>query len=126
MSWLEDIDYVLNPDFFDTTNELVEESAGMRIQIIKSGCKSLLFKLDKQLGREFRGGIFPFFNSGNQNVCKVCDYILFAEKNNQIFVLIIELKRGRNATLPQLKAGECFVDFIASTVNTTQSAGVFP
>ncbi len=117
MSKIEHIDYVLQPDFKITSCELREDGASMQIGIIKNGCISTIFQLDKQLGRAYKGGIYPFFNSRNSDVCKVCDYIIFAESNNTLYSLIIELKKGKSDTSPQLKAGECFVDFVIATVN---------
>lgn len=119
MSKINLIDYVLNPDFKYSDSQLKEENndVSMSIDLIKDNCQSIIFELDKKLGREYRGGIFPFFNRGNSKVCKVCDYIIFAEYSNELYALIIELKKGASSTLPQIKAGECFVDYVISTVN---------
>lgn len=117
MSKIERIDYVLNPDFKINSTELIEQNTSMQIELIKDRCLSIIFQLDKQLGANYRGGIYPFFNSRNSGVCKVCDYIIFAESNNDIYSLIIELKTGDKDTMPQLRAGECFVDFVIATVN---------
>jgi hypothetical protein len=121
MSKIEQIDYVLNPDFKIDASELREEGASMQIDLIKDRCISLIFQLDKQLGANYRGGVYPFFDSRNSDVCKKCDYIIFAESNNTLFSLIIELKKGKRDTKPQLKAGECFVDFVIATVNRINS-----
>jgi len=117
MSKIEHIDYVLNPDFKINSTELREDGASMQIELIKDRCLSIIFQLDKQLGVNYRGGIYPFFNSRNGGVCKVCDYIIFAEINNTLYSLIIELKKGESDTKPQLRAGGCFVDFVIATVN---------
>ncbi len=108
---------VLSNEFITNDSFLSEPKEKMRIDLIKSGCKSFLFKFDKQLGREYKGGIFPFFNSGEKGVCKVCDYIIFAEKSGKVYSIMIELKKGREGTNPQLKAGECFVEYVKATVN---------
>lgn len=119
MSKITLIDYVLHPDFKCNDSQLKEENhdVSMSIDLIKDNCQSIIFELDKKLGREYKGGIFPFFNSRNSKVCKVCDYIIFAEYNNELYALIVELKKGATSTLPQIKAGECFVDYVISTVN---------
>ena len=41
-------------------------------------------------------------------------------------MLIIELKRGKSQTLPQLKAARCFVDYIISTVNRVNEISIKP
>lgn len=117
MSKLALIDYVLNPDFKVNDNFLEEPSASMKVDLIQDRCQSIVFEFDKQLGREYKGGIFPFFNSTKAKVCKVCDYIIFSEYNGNLYALIIELKTSAQSTLPQIKAGECFVDYVISTVN---------
>lgn len=116
MSKLDDINNVLHEDFKTKSTYLEEASASMKIEIDKRGCKSLFYKLDKQLPREYKGGLFPFF-AKNEGVCKVCDYLIFAEKDNNFFVLIVELKKGRQQTMPQLKAGECFANYIIATMD---------
>jgi len=117
MSKLSFIDYVLNSDFKINDNYLEEPLVPMKIDLIKDGCRSIVFQLDKQLGREYKGGIFPFFDSSNSQVCTVCDYIIFSEYKNELFALVIELKKSSRGTLPQIRAGECFVDYVISTVN---------
>ena len=117
MNKLAFIDYVLNPNFKVNDNFLEEPSASMKVDLIQDRCQSIVFKFDKQLEREYKGGIFPFFNSTKAKVCKVCDYIIFSEYNGNLYALIIELKTSAQSTLPQIKAGECFVDYVISTVN---------
>lgn len=56
------------------------------------------------------GKLFPFFNSG-WDLNKMCDYIVFAETKETLFVLLIELK-GENTSLLQLDAAEQFVQFV--------------
>jgi hypothetical protein len=117
MGKIQLIDYVLNPNFIVHDNFLEEEQTSMKIELIKDNCQIIIFQLDKKLGREYKGGVFPFFNSQNRDITKVCDYIIFAEYKNNLYSLIIELKKGKSSTLPQINAGECFVDFVISTLN---------
>jgi hypothetical protein len=117
MSKIDFFDDILNPDFKVNSSSLEEQSANMSIELVKTNCRSIIFRFDKQLGREYKGGVFPFFDNRKAKVCKVCDFIIFAEINNILFALVIELKRGRQQTLPQIKAGENFVDFALATVN---------
>ena len=117
MSKLAFIDYVLNPYFKINDNYLEELSVPMKIDLIKEGCQSIVFQFDKPLGREYKGGRFPFFDSTNSDVCTACDYIIFSEYKNELFALVIELKKSKKGTIPQIEAGECFVDYLISTVN---------
>lgn len=120
---LKDIDNVLNTDFKTNKTYLEEESASMKIEVDRRGCQVLFYKLDKQLGREYKGGLFPFF-AKNSGVCRVCDYLIFVKRDAHFFVLIVELKRGDQQTMPQLDAGECFVDYVISTMNRVNKQNV--
>ncbi len=116
MSNLAIINDIISDDFKFSGSLLEEKQENMKIDLDKSGCTSFIFKFDKQLGKEYKGGIYPFFNSKMKGLCKVCDYMIFAEVNKKIFVLIIELKVGQQGTFPQLNAGECFVEFLKLTI----------
>lgn len=118
MSNLALIDNVLNSDFKCKYNTLVEKNDGVKMSIdcVTDNCQSFIFEFDIQLDKSFSGGFFPFF-SNNQGVKKRCDYIIFSELKGQLFALIIELKAGQQGAMPQLNAGECFVDYVIDTVN---------
>lgn len=124
MSDLAIINDILNEDFRYEHNSLVEDEANMSIDIDTRGCKSYIFQFDKKLGREYKGGIFPFFNSKSKNICKVCDFMIFSEHNKRIYVLIIELKKGKQATSPQISAGECFISFLNSTISRVHKKSI--
>jgi hypothetical protein len=66
----------------------------------------------------------PFFNNSHdspEGLRKFCDYILLAEhrkRNHEVctFVLLIELKRGKNGTAAkQLNASQTFMEYIYSS-----------
>lgn len=116
MSNLELIDNVLNEQFKNKTNYLEEKAVNMKIKCDTSCCRSFIFKFDIQLDRSYKGGFFPFF-SNSKGVNKRCDYIIFSEIQGKLFALIIELKAGTKGSMPQLNAGECFVDYVINTVN---------
>ncbi len=117
MSFLIKVNYVLNQDFIWTNSYFSEPSAKMRVNLNNDGCKTLIFQLDKQLDRRYRGGLYPFFNNGNRNVCKACDYIILSEHQGNQYAIVVEMKEGNHSTSEQIKAGLCFVDFLISTVN---------
>ncbi|MDO9512893.1 MAG: hypothetical protein Q7J34_14150 [Bacteroidales bacterium] len=117
MSQIEYFQNVLNSDFISSNSFLEEPDVEMRVNVDKTGCTSLIFKFDRQLGKTYKGGMFPFFNRGESGVCKVCDYIIFSEKAGQLYALSIELKKGSESTNPQLEAGVCFSDYTLATVN---------
>ena len=125
MSKLDLINSILHGDFSCTDNVLEEPSAGMKISITSIGCRFLLYKFDKTMKKEYKGGLFPFF-AKNAKVCSICDYILFSEFNGKLFVLILELKKGKNKTRPQLEAAKCFVNYIISTLNRVNNMSISP
>lgn len=109
-------------DFFknNTTTALEEKQAGMSVAFIAENQKFLSFKLDKDLDKkEFPRGIFPFFKSKDKEkkVCSFCDYIIFSELRGTLYILLIELKKGKEKVTEQLEAGKYFVEFVISTVN---------
>ncbi len=116
MSFLTDLHYVLATDFI-WTNSYFEEPLIMKVDVNNNGCQVLIFQLDKKLDGRYRGGLYPFFNSANTNVCKSCDYIMFSEYGGQFFAVVIEMKKGNSSASEQLKAGFSFIDFAISTVN---------
>ncbi|AMM51871.1 hypothetical protein TH61_12745 [Rufibacter sp. DG15C] len=98
----------------------------MNIPIDKrGGCKIINYKFDKELSKDYKGGLFPFF-AKTKGICSICDYIIFAEKDKTLYALIIELKRGRNTTTPQLNAAECFVNYIINTTNRIHKTNLNP
>lgn len=116
MSILSEIADILHEDFKCKVNYFEEKDAKMKIDIDSNGCQCLIYKYDKNLSKEYKGGLFPFF-AKNAGVCKVSDYIVFAERNKALFCILVELKRGRSQTFPQLKAAKEFVNFVINTVN---------
>jgi hypothetical protein len=59
---------------------------------------------------------FSFFKDV-KDLKKMCDYILFAEVKNHLFIFTIELKSDNKSALKQLEAGSEFVKFIINSSN---------
>lgn len=71
---------------------------------------------------------FPFFNNTHDGergkaefstpdeLLKFCDYILLAEKNRRLYVLLLEMKSGNNGdAVIQLEASATFMDYVKHT-----------
>ena len=71
MSNLEKINSILHSDLLCTTTVLEEKTVKMKIPIISTGCKSLLYKYDKELRKEYKGGLFPFLQKSKRFVVYV-------------------------------------------------------
>jgi hypothetical protein len=127
MSKLDNIQYVLSSDFLapDRTKFVEKQSSfTMEIPIKNDGFPYLSYKYDKDL-KGYKGGLFPFF-AKNKGVQKLSDYVLFAEKSNKFYVLMVELKKGRESTTEQLEAAKCFVSYIISSVKRVKAIAIEP
>ena len=81
--------------------------------ILKQSVSSFCFTIDKE--RKIGNGdpIFPFFNPTIPNICSKNDAILICQKQQEIYVFLIELKsKNSGKYLTQLKAAQLFVQFI--------------
>lgn len=125
MAFVEDIGEILHQNFSCKPNRFEERGVNMCIEVDHTGCKSIVYKYDKKLGREYKGGLFPFF-AKNQDVCKICDYMVFAEREGRQYVILVELKKGSENTMKQLLAAELFAEYAVGTLNRVKSTGYKP
>lgn len=84
-----------------------------------------LYRYDQKEQKEL---FFPFFNNTHdgehdkaelptlESLLQFCDYILLAEKNGTLYVLLIEMKSGSNGdAVVQLDASATFMDYVKNT-----------
>jgi len=75
------------------------------------------FSLDKDKGQGNNDPVYPFFNSQCQGICSKNDGILFLQKSNKVYVLLIEMKSTNpKGYLQQLKAAKSFVHFVLQRI----------
>jgi tyrosine-protein phosphatase YwqE len=101
--------------------EFRENNSPCNKVILKSSRNQIFaFSLDKSLGKNCK--IFPFFcNTATLN--KVNDGIVFCINNNEIFVLLIELKTANLGDYKkQLQAGKLFILFLEGILNNSFSS----
>lgn len=114
ISQLDLIDKLLSDKYKDISGYLTEidraNDVNMNIKIADHRINHLLYKIDSK-GKE---DLFPYFNDIT-GLKKFCDYILFAEVDNYLYLLLIELKKGTSSAVKQLKASNCFAEFILSS-----------
>lgn len=100
--------------------ETNEDGEGNPFTMVRSfrlnkGCRYLLYRFDIEPGdSQFP---FPYFNLKDATgiklgVSKVCDYVLFVERNDQNYIILLELKKGKDDPKPQLQQMRYFVEFI--------------
>jgi|GEM_PF-1397459 len=120
MSKLAVIDSILNENFKDNLSILSEKDKDKHGKVFEMKRRIVcgqevsysLYKYD--VNKE----ILPFFKStGVSNLKKICDYILFIEDGIHLTIYLIEMKKGNESAKRQLDAGECFAQYIISTVN---------
>lgn len=105
---------------------LEETKSNMKIQIDGRNVDLSVFSFDVDLSAtEYPKGLFPFFHKG-KGVHSVCDYMLWVYKNGEIYILLIELKKGKDQTGPQLKAGKVLANFIVQTYNRVNKMNIIP
>lgn len=104
--------------FISDELEFKENSSACNKVILKSKRNQIFaFSLDKSLGKHCR--IFPFFNQ-TSIINKVNDGIVLCINNNEIFILLIELKSNNLGDYKkQLQAGKLFVLFLQGILNNS-------
>lgn len=110
---LDHIKKIIADQFFPTDQEkLIEQNTDNQGKLFKmettifSEKDYLLYRFDPD-----QADIFPFFNR-QKGLKQICDYILFTEQNDRLYILLIELKRSTGAALPQLTASQYFVEYL--------------
>ncbi len=90
--------------------------------------KKTIYSLYRYDQVEQKNLFLPFFNNSHdgemdksecptlEDLLKFCDYILLAEKNDRLFVLLLELKSGNNGDAhKQLEASATFMEYVKNT-----------
>jgi hypothetical protein len=120
MSKLDIINSILNENFKDESEFLSEKDKDkhgkdfeMKRKII--GGNQLSYCVYKY---DVAKDILPFFKTtGVTGLKKICDYLLFIEEGEHLFVFLVEMKKGTESAKRQLDAGQCFSEYIISTIN---------
>ena len=93
-------------------NVLKEESQKMFIDL-KSKGKYLLYDFEQK-----NDNLFPFFSHAKDfsGLRGIADYVIIAEKKKTLFVIIVELKKGRKSPKKQIAVTEIFMDFVLKRI----------
>ncbi len=126
------VENLLSADYANKEHKdyLLEKEKGgeINVPIVSDSLSYLSYTFDKKYDKKEdpkSKGLFPFFQK-NKGVHSMCDYMLFSYYNNKLFILLVELKRGKSNTHEQLKAGICFAEFIVSTLNRVEELNLIP
>lgn len=115
---------LLTPDYRNNNSKLEERVVGMSVPIYSDSLTYLSYSFDKELPvKYYPKGLYPFLMK-NKDVHSMCDYMLFCYYNNKLYVLLVELKRGKKNVKTQLNAGKCLAKFIVDTLNRIEKISV--
>lgn len=116
----------LKPEKQDILIEKTERTD--HIAKVITGNKKIFYTLYRYDQKEQKEKFLPFFNNTHdgeygeavfhtpEDLLRFCDYILLAEKNSVLYVLLLELKSGKNGDAhKQLDATEVFMEFVKNT-----------
>lgn len=117
---LEIISDILNSKYVcKNQNQLVEKDKDSKGKpfyccynvISKNYIPYKLYKFEPNIKNQ---ELFPYF-SNESGLKQICDYILFAEYADYLYVFLIELKKNPYQTKPQLLASKSFVEYIITS-----------
>ena len=111
MGKLDIINKVLNKD---NSNEMKEHSEEVVMDIKIVNRNNLKYALFRFCNLVYKADHFARV----EGLQRMCDYFLFVEARNVLYVFIVELKStSGSSALKQLNAGECFVNYIINSAN---------
>ncbi len=92
---------------------------------LKNSISSFCFSIDVPRKTGELDPIFPFFNVEKAEICSKNDAILVCQKEQKIYVLLIELKSTtKGSYLKQMKSSEILFNFIVDRINLVQPTAI--
>lgn len=122
---LSKLDSFLVSDFKNVKKSLDEPQENMSLSIVGNGVSFLSYSYDKEVSGQKKVNLLPFLEK-KKSVHSMCDYILFCQNHEKLFVLLIELKKGKQEVMTQLNAGKCFVEYVIATLNRVEGSTIKP
>jgi|GEM_PF-5340758 hypothetical protein len=111
---------IFSDSFIEASHDNISEpKEDMVRKICKGGIADediLICRLDQEGGSNYADP-FPYIkgdsvNHGLRGMKRVSDYVMFVDKDGVLFVLIFELKKGKESPKEQLDVTEPLIDFI--------------
>lgn len=124
--YLNKIDALLHPAFKDKTKSLQEKQANMTLDIVDWNVPYIMYSFDKMPANLNRGVLQPYFRQNKSSILSMCDYFIFCFENGKLYVLLVELKHGKDNVTKQLCAGRCFAKYIVDTLNRVEKINITP
>lgn len=117
---IEILNKIFDDRFIETSHDSISEpNEGMSRMIYKPGIADediLICRLDQE-GNNRVGELFPYIKGdsvrpGLHGMKRICDYAMFVDRDDTLFVLLFELKKGKDSPQEQLDVTEPLIDFI--------------
>ena len=126
-AYINDIDSLIVSKYKVKNQSQLEEPNVMNpIPIDKSGICYRLYSFDEKYKKgECPDRLITIFEK-IEGAQIMCDYCVFGYNDRKLYVLLIELKKGDDSVLPQLKAGEQLAIFIINTINRMHKKNLKP
>ncbi len=124
------LEEVIEREFIPANQDVMEES-GTSGRIGQMEChlsydnrteQTLLCKFDKAENNKV---LFPYFREVH-GFLGMCDYILFVEDVDNLFVFMIDLKDSANSAKHQATYAQTFAEFIINRIKTIKGEEAFP
>lgn len=122
------VDSLLADAYKERQRRLEETQIDMSLDINDYGKDYLLYSFDKVVKRakgEKSIDLQPYFKS-SEGVKSMCDYFLFCWERGKLYVLLIELKQGKEQVRRQLDAGNLFATYLINTLNRVENMKIKP
>lgn len=117
---IEILNKIFDDRIIETTHDSIsEQRESMSRDIFKPDIADediLICRLDQE-GNDKISEPFPYIKGdsihpGLRGMKRISDYVMFVDKDGELFVLLFELKKGKESPQEQLDVTEPFIDFI--------------
>jgi hypothetical protein len=117
---IETLYRIFNDHYIETSHDTINEpKEGMSREIYNHGIADediLICRLDQE-GNPRVSEPFPYIkgdsaHSGLPGMKRISDYVMFVDKEGKLFVLLFELKKGKDSPQEQLDVTAPLIDFI--------------
>ena len=112
------IQKIFNDNYKNASLDVIrEEKENMERSLMKGRIEDediAIYRLD-QNGNS--SDMFPYLKGdsnihGLKGMKRICDFVIFVLHGGELFVLLIEMKKGKDSPFEQLQVTEPFIDFI--------------
>lgn len=115
---IEILNSIFDHRFIEDSHEAISEPAEDMTRDINKGNLSdediLICRLDQ--GSNLRIDLFPYIRDkshmGLRSMKRICDYAIFVDKDEKLFILLFELKKGKESPTEQLEVTVPLIEFI--------------